>query len=806
MGRKSHGAYRAFILLFALVLPPSTALAGQHIVLNGVVDTAGMGTHPTGSRYANGIAPSGIIYGDPHLKEMDGNTIEVINGSHLARVYGKHIASNDPLFNRDRIRKAVNNTVIVSDSDIEVDIYGAALNYRKVEDSSPPRMTVENNKVIVRNSTTSRMVGGFGSLGTEDYIVANGTIRIANNSVTLDNTHITHLTGTPPYAVTGGYGEVSDGNHTIVAEGNSVTIGNGVVIHKDFNVYGGAADVAAAGHKATVHIRHNTVTISGNAEVNGTIVGGWGDFIFSSSIPDHRSFATNNTVNISGTPKFNADPTAGTRIAGGLFTTYGGVAPQLGSNFDDFSGNTLNVHAKDMSIWSLGNFEYMNYFLPPATVSGDTVFTVSGQTLLSEFEDLTAPNNRQVTANVGVDGYRSPLTAGDYVVLIDSTTDKSAPGDNLVGTTKNNKSIRGMHGVTLLYDFDIWKGETNGGATANAVDGPAVNGRQLVASLPRSPRAAPESEIVPDGVLSDLVMLLNQGADLAAEQGIGQAVCAVRCPRGLGTFAALSGGWSRYDAGAHVDMSSVSFLAGLAKGMQAGCGGCLTLGAFFESGYGAYDVDASFSGAGSVRGNGNNNYLGGGVLARLDFPDSGCGHFYTEGSLRAGVVRNHYSTGLRDMIGREASYRSSTPYYGMHLGVGRVWNLTDRFCIDVHAKYFWTRRQGDSVRLSTGEQIRFATTDSHRARVGARLAYAATNDVSPYAGIGYEHEFAARARATSYGHRLAEPSLRGGTFVAEAGLVVKPSSNRALAFDLRAKGYMGKRNGVGGSLRVGLEF
>jgi len=108
--------------------------------------------------------------------------------------------------------------------------------------------------------------------------------------------------------------------------------------------------------------------------------------------------------------------------------------------------------------------------------------------------------------------------------------------------------------------------------------------------------------------------------------------------------------------------------------------------------------------------------------------------------------------------------------------------------------------------LTTGDLVRFSPANSHRLRVGPRFSYADTECVSPYAGAAFEYEFNGCARATVHGLPIATPSLRGGTGIGELGLMVKPSPTGPLSIDLGVQGYVGKRQGVTGALRVGLAF
>jgi outer membrane autotransporter protein len=409
--------------------------------------------------------------------------------------------------------------------------------------------------------------------------------------------------------------------------------------------------------------------------------------------------------------------------------------------------------------------------------AGDTMLTVSG-----------TANITDSTVNVGINGASSPLKAGDTVKLIDATS----AGSTLSGQPANTKSKgEGMQGVTLLYEFGIAADNAAGLLTATVTSAPTVN---------------EQAKALNEGFIAG-VTLINQSADLIAGKGMLQAISAAgpRGASGFGAFGAISGGWSRYNTGSHVDVSGLSLMTGLSFGADL-APGRLTLGAFFEYGNGSYDTYNSFGNVDS-HGNGNMYHLGGGILGRMDFLDTGPGNFYTEASFRAGGLHNDYKGGdLRDSLGREAKYDSFSPYYGIHLGAGYIWKFTEKASLDLYGKYFWTRQQGNSVTLSTGDPIKFKDVDSHRLRLGGRFAYAINDYVAPYIGAAWEYEMDGRARASTYGYNIDTPTLFGSTGIGELGMSLKPSKDLPLSFDLGVQGYVGKREGVTGSLQVRFEF
>ena len=361
----------------------------------------------------------------------------------------------------------------------------------------------------------------------------------------------------------------------------------------------------------------------------------------------------------------------------------------------------------------------------------------------------------------------------------------------LAGTPINDTSVS-RQGVTLLHEFRLLS-----------------DARGLYAEKFRT-SATPGSKALSEGFLAGLT-LMNLNADLAAGQGMAEAVQSARragieTGMGLGAFGALSAGKLRYNTGSHVDMASFSLMTGLSLGGDLRPGH-LTTGVFFEYGNGSYDTYNSFSNAASVHGDGETRLVGGGVLGRMDFINTGPGHFYSEASARAGNVHNEYdSSDLRDASGLKAEYDSSSAYYGFHVGAGYAWDITDAATLDLYGKYFWTRQEGDSVRLSSGDPVTFKDVDSSRLRLGTRLTFAINEYVSPYVGAAWEHEFEGKAKAVTNGYGIEAPGLKGDTGIGELGLSLAPSQTLPLSFDLGVQGYAGNRQGVTGSLQIRFAF
>ena len=498
------------------------------------------------------------------------------------------------------------------------------------------------------------------------------------------------------------------------------------------------------------------------------------------------------TLTLSGTNTYTGMTTVrsgtlalGSDLTSNQLTLYGGTVFDRGSHNHNLDNGILSVNgANSQSAMYKGDLSARNATLnfispvhptqPLLRVTGDT--DVSGSAY-----------------NVGLSGGTS-LAAGSTLTLLEVGAGKMLTANNL---RKGGGIVQ--IGSTVAHDI----------TTDVALD--PTTGRLNAVTAQVSPgRATDQSKALSEGFLGGLALNL-QGADLVAGRGMDSAVRASSGTddaerHGFAGFGVLSGGSLRYNTGSHLDMNSLSLLTGLAWGIDL-APGRLTLGAFFEYGNGSYDTHNSFTNAASVDGDGNAYYLGGGILARMDFVNIGPGRFYAEASGRAGKTHNEYdSSDLRDAAGRKADYDSSSPYYGLHFGTGYVWNINDAATLDLYGKYFWTRQQGDSVGLSTGEHLSFDDINSSRLRFGGRFAYILNEHVAPYIGAAWEHEFDGKARAKTNGFDIDAPNLRGNTGIGELGLSLTPSADLPLTIDLGVQGYTGKHEGVTGSLMVKWEF
>ena len=614
--------------------------------------------------------------------------------------------------------------------------------------------TATGNSVSVRGGNIGYVYGGFASSNSGSTVAKGNSVSVSGGTVE---------------GATGGYALNISGSATATATatGNSVHVSGGTV---NWNVIGGEVSNFDGAATAT----GNSVSVSGGT-IKKNVTGGYAHSASGSAT------ATGNSVTLSGSPVFNA----ASKIWGGQAVDIHNIP-----SGDSFTGNTLNVwNYSGSKVSSVQNFQYYNFVLP-ASLQAFSVGTV----YFNDSQSFPVKGEQSKVTGISIMGGGKAPKAGDTLALIKA--------GNSVGQIANpGEILSGKKGLLLSYKFQI-------NQVANSA---------LTATVEGDPIFSPQGKSFSEGRVAGMAFI-NQGADLAAGYGLNAAQNAAQSATSAGTsgfapFFAAQGGTSRYNTGSHVDVDGFSLMTGLAWNNQTEFGKLL-LGAFFETGWGNYDSHNSFNGYASVKGDGDTKYYGGGILGRFDFLPvnflGAPGNIYAEASLRAGWAETDFSSGdLRDPLGQKANYDSGAAYYGAHLGLGSLWNITDSSSLDLYTKYFWTHQNSDSVSV-TGDPVKFKSADSHRWRGGARFSHTLTTEsgraFTPSIGAAYEHEFDGEAKASVYGHSIDSPDLAGGTGMGELGLSFKPSASSGLSLDFAVQGYTGVREGMTGSFQFKFEF
>ena len=596
--------------------------------------------------------------------------------------------------------------------------------------------------------------------------------------------------------VTGGTHDVIGGGHTAApsafagadqgdSRGNTVTLQNGTVS----GVYGGyvaggngdakdnqvridggsVANAVIGGYTAgSGNATGNTVTVTGGT-VSGDIVGGYANVKdASANIVDLGAVTVSGNVfggrsGGAGTTNDNTIHLRGTQVSG---TVTGGSAAAG-------TGNTLAVHDFNTSVQDFSNVQNLHFYLPEETTGN------SDRTMLRlgvQHKDI-----RGIHLGVGISGQQSALQKGDIVSLM-----KVAANGALTTDEALDNDVSGMQGVSLKYQFALQKRSTDE-LVAIVKDNAVMN--EQTKSLVETRSAA--SAFLNGG--ADLLSGMGMdAAETAAADGSNAANAAIRSGS-YEIWAAQGGSGERIETGSYVDAKGWSLNVGFAK-QDAIDKGKLTYGPFVEYGRGSYD---SYLDDGT-HGDGSSSYIGGGFMVKA----TGADQSYVEASLHAGRIKSDYSGNIS---GTSTSYDASNNYMAGHIGLGRKFDLSGDAALEGYAKYFYSRQNGASATLITGEKYDFGSVTSSRVRLGMRYTKKLMPRSEFYAGLAWEYEFDGDATATYEGYATPSPSLKGGSGMLELGYRFTPKGS-SVSYGVNLTGWQGKRKGITGGAHVSWAF
>ena len=535
----------------------------------------------------------------------------------------------------------------------------------------------------------------------------------------------------------------------------------GEVHHNTVNISGGTVDYVFGGiSRSSGQAHHNTVNINGDAEVTGDVCGSYSE----------NSNAYDNTVNISG-GTIGSDKWS-VNVYGG-WSTYGsandneiiisGSADIKNANLygcnDSASGtgtgNTLTIDGWSDSTQSVKNFNYIAF--KNITLDEDEpVLTITE----GSANDLAKTTIDTIHIAGG-----SNINVGESMTLIKSenNTDLGLTKGNVTDTFIAGVAREGL-GSTSVY----------GNVVTFNIDSIKLSSQAVSAAQTRAASAA----------------FVNQGTDLISDS---LDTISRDDNYGVKTFAAVHGNRSKYDVADDIKINGWSTIVGVGNADKFNNGSELSWGVFYENGSGNYRTYNSFNNE-YFRGDGSMVYNGGGIAARYENKNG----VYTEGSLRAGMLKNELDNAMRDVNG-SYGYETESAYYGAHIGVGKIISLSDSSDLDIYGKFFHTYTEGDSVTIAD-DKFDFDSITSDRLRVGARITSNKENKYSTYYGLAYEYEFNGDADMTAQGLRADTQSLQGSSVMAEVGFNYQPTPDSPWSFDLNMRGYTGERQG--GSFNV----
>ena len=564
---------------------------------------------------------------------------------------------------------------------------------------------------------------------------------------------------------------ISKDYNTVYGNGHSFTINGGDIDA----VYGASSDKASAtNNKVYITDCINISVIFGGASEGNSadsnavyISGGSVGSVHGGDSTSGKAY--NNAVNISGDAKVTGTVYGGSLNDGEAYDNTviisGGSADITNANLygrnDKASGtgNTLTIDGWSGSTKSVKNFNGINF---------DNINWQNGGTVLTITEgadnDLA---NTEINLNSIAGG--SKIAVGDTMTLIESNKNVN------LGIKKDNIKVKDNFFAGVA---------AQGTGTATVKDDGSVKFKVNTFKLNDQIDIVAENRAV-------AAAFVNQGTDLISDS---LDTISHDDNYGVKTFAAVHGNRSKYDVNSDIKINGWSVIAGVGNADKFDNGSEFSWGVFYENGSGNYRTYNEFNNE-FFRGDGSLVYNGGGIAARYTNKNG----VYTEGSLRAGMLKSDMDNALRDGAGNFYGYESESAYYGAHLGVGKIISLSESSDLDVYGKFFHTYTEGDSFKVA-GDEFEFDSINSDRLRIGARITSNKENKFSTYYGLAYEYEFNGDADMTAQGLKAPTQSLQGSSIMAEVGFNYQPTPDSPWSFDLNMRGYAGERQG--GSFNV----
>ena len=619
----------------------------------------------------------------------------------------------------------------------------------------PKNVEVTDNHVIIngKNGNINISVMGLIAGAVEDtariksYLHDNTVYIDSINSCSMDK-----ITGAMGYYVQNNktiikdsdititWDSISGGNAAYGEEGDFANNNTVEIINSTVNLDNGYGIIG--GYAVKGDAKNNNVIISGdNTVINCNIYGGIGGL--------KASAGTGEVSNNSITLKDNANLSQAELIGG-----YNAAGT-------DISGNKLIINGwTGQNVKGAYNFSDID-FTNIKWASGNTVLKIIGN------GETDALANTKINHDNVIFSGGTKLKTGDSMTLV--------AGDKL-GISADNVSTASKFTAGVA---------TEGTGTAEV----ASDGNSVKYTLTKVKHTDQIDLVAENRAVA--AAFVNQGTDLISDS---LDTISRDSNYGVKTFAAVHGNRSKYDVNSDIKINGWSVIAGVGNADKFDNGSEFSWGVFYENGSGNYRTYNEFNNE-FFRGDGSLVYNGGGIAARYTNKNG----VYTEGSLRAGMLKSDMDNALRDGAGNFYGYESESAYYGAHIGIGKIISLSESSDLDIYGKFFHTYTEGDSFKVA-GDEFEFDSINSDRLRIGARITSNKENKFSTYYGLAYEYEFNGDADMQAQGLKAPTQSLQGSSVMAEVGFNYQPTPDSPWSFDLNMRGYTGERQG--GSFNV----
>ena len=476
----------------------------------------------------------------------------------------------------------------------------------------------------------------------------------------------------------------------------------------------------------------------------------------------------------------NEDPNNPTNFNGLNINGGNGSTVNLtgGNNIGDITGgagSTLNV-GKDTSnpaapnsitAKNIGGFDDINIFMPPTIKDGDSMITLTDPTANTDLSNMRGKITAYISGNTDV---------GDTSTI--HLIDKQGSG-RLLLPDPSHLQTRVQQGATIEYE------------TYGMVD---ANGRALDLRFSGKRRVKDDTKSFAETRAASLASL-KSGSELITNY-LDKLI-----PDGhleLFPFAISEAYSLRHETGSHVNSKGYGVAAGLAS-LTPNSAGEILSGVFVEYGRANYD---SYLDSG-LHADGISEYIGGGLMLKQVFSNDA----YIDASFHVGKISSDYNSNdwtyaaVGGGLAHEQKFDISSTYMATHIGVGQIFDLSERNKLDIYAKWLYAYTDDADASISSGERYHFDSVTSNRLRAGLRDTINLKDEHNLYFGGAYEYEFKGDAKASTMGLDAPKPSLKGSTGVFEAGYKY---DSKNLIFSLGGKGHVGKSRG--GTINAGFEL
>lgn len=758
-----------------------------------------------------------VVCANGNIDGSENNGIVNVSEGNYGYIWGIQGENNNISTTKDNF---ANNAQVIIDGKVEVNqVYGgnaqlnAAGNYQTNEAS--------NNSVVISNGAVVKtaVFGGYATSGQGSSDALVNTIS-KNNSVIIDNAIIEYNSNGNLYGnvaqnwqiggtviasglkdmptitiknnsiintiVVGNYAaNIFGGNSDVFAENGIIAVENSVV---NDSIYGGRIDRFNTSGKSI--IRENTVFINEGADVKN-IYAGMADITMPSDNAMEVKISSNKVI------------VTGGQIEGNVYGAY-------------FSNEDIQNIAMNNEIILLNDSDLSNANLYGSNLSEsiDDVSVNSGNDLiingwkgkavnsLNNFNNIKFQNIEWKNEGVVVEVLNNNATSSLENTKIDLRDSTTLAGGKNLNVNDYMYFIKTDNGTLATKDENILVNQNSNGdnifTAGVAFEGTgevSVEDNGNVKYTIKDIKATEQTESVGEGA-SIAAAFLVTGGDLVVE---GLNAMEQDQLFGTKTFAIVEGHKSTYDVADDLKINGWNGLYGVGNIKQLEDANW-SYAAFFENGIANYRTYNSFLGE-TFRGDGTVVYNGGGLAGRYK-KDNGV---YAEASLRAGLLKNDMENIFRDGNGNNYGYKTETPYYAFHAGIGKLFSVNESTDWDLYTRYYHTYNDGDNFSVA-GDKFEVDSLTSDRLRIGTRYITNKNNQWSTYYGLAWEYEFNGDSDVKVNGTSLETETLEGSSYFAEIGFNYQKEKTSPWSFEGRLRGYAGVREGISGILRATYSF